>query len=217
MPSRRRTLSVLGTLTVTGLAGCAGTLDGGGPGENDGDDDDDNEDKDRGASDDETSVDESETEEGETADDATDESEDEDEDENENEIENQIEDVDDDETFLTVSSASGDREIDAVSYGQVESASEPATIDDQHVLPIVLTDEGAESFRDALEEAGAMESPTDSEVTAYHDGEPVHSRRLSEEVIATAEASDFAGPFNVPLDSQEQAEEIHAAIGGDEE
>ncbi|WP_207589110.1 hypothetical protein [Halomontanus rarus] len=219
MPSRRRTLSVVGTLTLAGLAGCAGTLDGGGPGEN-GDQNSTAED----SSDDgvEESNDETAPEEG----DATDESADgdsgeepEDEsgngNENENETESENDDTTPDETFLTVSS--GDREIDAVRYEQVESASEPATIDGQHVLPVVLTDEGADSFREALGETGAMESPADAEVTAYQGGEAVHSRQLSEELIATAEASDFAGPFNVPLESREQADEIYEAIDTDEE
>lgn len=221
MPSRRRTLSVVGTLTIAGLAGCAGTLNGGGPGEN-GDENSTAE----GSSDDgvEESNDETAPEEG----DATDESDDadgdrgeepEDEsgngdgDESENESEN--DDTTADETFLTVSS--GDREIDAVRYEQVESASEPATIDGQPVLPVVLTDGGADSFREALEETGAMESPRDAEVTAYQGGEAVHSRQLSEELIATAEASDFVGPFNVPLESREQADEIYEAIDTDEE
>lgn len=223
MPSRRRTLSVLGTLTIAGLAGCAGTLDGGGPGEN-GDENSTAEDSsDDGESNDETAPEEGDaTDEGDDADggrgeepedESGNENESENGDENQNESEN--DDTTADETFLTVSS--GDREIDAVRYEQVESASEPATIDGQHVLPVVLTDGGADSFRDALEEVGAMESPRDSEVTAYRDGEAVHSRPLSEKLIDTAEASDFVGPFNVPLESREQADEIYEAIDTDEE
>lgn len=222
MPSRRRTLSVIGTLTVTGLAGCAGTLDGdsGGPG-------DANSSNEREESNDETAPEESDaTDDGDGADsdrgDENDvETDGEDEGENDDDTENGTgdentdnDDLTPDETFLTVSS--GDRETDAVRYEQVESASEPATIDGQHVLPVVLTDGGADSFRDALEETGAMESPADAEVTAYQGGEAVHSRRLSEELIATAEASDFVGPFNVPLESREQADEIYEAIETDE-
>ncbi|MCU4742153.1 hypothetical protein [Natronoglomus mannanivorans] len=214
MPSRRRTLSVLGTLTVAGLAGCSGTLDGGGPGE-DGDENSSGEDS---SADEEATT---ETESGAETDGSTDDGDgdgdddDVDDDESgEGDGDENAYDVSDDETFLTISSDG--EEIDAVRYGQVESASEPAAIDDQYVLPVSLTDSGSDSFREALEEAGAMESPTDAEMTAYREGEAIHSRQLSEEAIATAEANDFAGPFHVPLDSREQAEEIHEAIDSDE-
>lgn len=108
----------------------------------------------------------------------------------------------------------GDEEIEAVTYAQVESVDEVSEHErgDGYVVPVEFDDEGSDSFAEALETAGAFESPEDCEIRLYFDGELVHTAALGAGLAEAVEEGDFDGEFLMIVDDRETAEQLQARI-----
>ena len=101
----------------------------------------------------------------------------------------------DDESETMVAISDGDREIEAITYDQVESVGEIR--ESQHIdgyqVPVELSDDGVESFTEALETAGAFEAPEDCEIRQYLDEELVNSAALGPNLAEAVEEGKFDG------------------------
>lgn len=115
-------------------------------------------------------------------------------------------------TLVAVSD--GDSEIEAISYDHVASVGEirEANYMDGYVLPVVLTDDGVNSFTNALESAGALENPADHELRLYLDGELKQSSKLGSNFVEAVAEGKFDGEFILQLESREEAEQLRDAL-----
>ena len=88
-----------------------------------------------------------------------------------------------DETLVGVSN--GETEIEAISYEHVDSVGDvrESVRLDGYTVAVTLTDDGIESFADALDTAGALEDQSDIEMRLYLDGELVSGGSTSPFVL----------------------------------
>ena len=123
-------------------------------------------------------------------------------------------DPDDDRRLITVTD--GSTEVEAVSYGDVSSV---GAIDDPEqmdgpVVPVVLTDEGVASFRDALDEIDGLDSPDSVDIELYADNALINSFGLAPGLADSIAAGEWDGEFIVVTDSREEAETLRDSLLG---
>lgn len=117
-----------------------------------------------------------------------------------------------DETLAAVSD--GDSEIEAISYGHVASVGEirESVRIEGYTISVTLTDDGVDSFTNALETSGALEDPAEYEMRLYVDGELKQSSNLGRKFVESVRDGTFDGEFIVQLESREEAEQLRDAL-----
>lgn len=123
-------------------------------------------------------------------------------------------DPDDERRLITVTDGSSD--IEAVRYGDVSSV---GAIDDPEqtdgpVVPIVLTDEGVTSFREALDEIDGLDSPDSVDIELYADDTLINRFGLASGLADSIAAGEWDGEFIVVTDTREQAETLRDSLLG---
>ena len=116
------------------------------------------------------------------------------------------------ETMVAVSD--GNEEIEAVTYEQVASTGEidENEYGDGYLVPVEFTDEGVDSFAEALETAGAFETPQAVEMRLYLDRELISEASLGAGLAEAVEEGEFDGKFLAVVDDRDTAERLRTKI-----
>ncbi|MFP8952182.1 hypothetical protein ACLI4Z_04290 [Natrialbaceae archaeon A-arb3/5] len=115
---------------------------------------------------------------------------------------------------FSVSGTDGNR--DAVTTEQVATVGENEFDEWAGVwyVPVDLTEEGTESFADALGAVGAFEEPGSAEIHTHLDGEIVESHRLGPDLAAAMDSGEFDGEFRAMFQDEESAAAFSDDVSG---
>ncbi|SDR42144.1 hypothetical protein [Natronobacterium texcoconense] len=81
-----------------------------------------------------------------------------------------------------------------------------------YYVPLLLTEDGTESFVDALEAVDAFDEPTSTEIHTHLEGEPVDSHALGPDLADAMQSGEFDGQFRPMFPDEESAASFHETL-----
>jgi hypothetical protein len=116
-----------------------------------------------------------------------------------------------DTTLLTVTD--GEREVDLLTVGGVaETGAVAESRGGAYVVPVELTDDARDSFRDTLASVGALESPEAHEIRTYLDGEVLFTASIAPGFADAVESGEWDGRFRLAVEEAATARRLRRRL-----
>jgi hypothetical protein len=114
-------------------------------------------------------------------------------------------------TLLTVTD--GEREVDLLTVdGVAETGAVQESQGGAHVVPVELTDDARDSFRDTLARVGALESPEAHEIRTYLDGQVLFTASIAPGFADAVESGEWDGTFRLAVEEAANARRLRRRL-----